>query len=288
MIVLTTHYFVALTALLFAWSGLGSWLYGPPKNARSIEAQQHAQSASSHYTESKEAARQSLEDAKMAAEHAGAAIKEKIQQVGVNVKDIYNQTATATMEAIKDKGQDARDVGGEVGEKTRETAASVGHGLKETVEWTKEMAQQAAEWTKHKAYKAGHKASDIIHRMRHRLTEPRQWEEDPGLAVRITPDAYFIMIDVPGIALERIKVHVARGQVHVYGQHEECIHEEYFGTGRACWERIVEESFDLPEDADQGKIGGWMVLQVLVIRIPRLPVVPDHIVTVSASPSKVV
>lgn len=97
-------------------------------------------------------------------------------------------------------------------------------------------------------------------------------------SIRVLPDEYLLFVDAPGIPAGNLNVHVVRDQLLVYGSHEECVEK---GNRRACWDRTVEEVFDLPADAAQEKIESWLNLQVLAIRIPRKSLGADRVIKVA-------
>lgn len=95
--------------------------------------------------------------------------------------------------------------------------------------------------------------------------------------VRILPEEYLVFIDIAGIPTSSLKVHIDGHQLLIYGEHEECITK---GGRRACWERTIEEIFDLPEDADQEQVEAWVNLQVLHVKIPRKALKADRVIKV--------
>lgn len=106
--------------------------------------------------------------------------------------------------------------------------------------------------------------------------EGRHMEE--RAQIRVLPDEYLVFIDTPGIPLSLLHVQCSKNQLLVFGDHEECINRSK--VQRACWERTIDEVFDLPEDADQDHIQSWLHLQVLAIRIPRKTLQGERIIQV--------
>lgn len=157
-----------------------------------------------------------------------------------------------------------------------ETAHNIGQSLmnktEEAVEWTSDKAHEAADWTREKT-------SSLLNNLRQRLTGIPNLSSGgaPPIEVRNLPEDYLIFLAMAGIPRDKIKVQVARSRLMIWGSHEECLGK---GGRRVCVERAVEESFDLPEDADAANISCWMELQVLVVRIPRRAIAPDHVVKV--------
>ena len=175
----------------------------------------------------------------------------------------------------------AHDAMREAGQAIQQKGQSILEDVKEkshhTTELIKEKAEDAAYWTADKAHEAAVKAGSLLDRVRQRLTGIVANKSLGSTEIRVLPEDYIVFLSMPGIPRENITVQVARGQLMVWGSHEECVGK---GGRRACVEHALEEAFELPEDADQTAITSWMHLQVLIIRIPRKPILPDHVIKV--------
>lgn len=173
-------------------------------------------------------------------------------------------------EAVKEAGQAVHHKSQSILEDVKEKSHHAGEVIKE-------KAEDAASWTAEKAHEAASRAGTLFDRVRQRITGIIASKAPSSPEVRVMPEDYIIFIGMPGIPKEKVTVQVARGQLMIWGSHEECIGK---GGRRACVEHSIEDAFELPEDADQTAISCWTHLQVLTIRIPRKPILPDHVIKV--------
>lgn len=289
MYVITIHGVGVMLCATAALSSWGQWFspnatgdnhpdaipssVGPTENVRL--AGEHAGAAFDQFTQA----------AKGSIEGGAAAAMEKLERVGEGVRE----NAADILHSSKEKGE---HIVGQVKSNLSDLGERVKQTTGETTDYGRGMAKDAAHWTAEHFARLGYDANDLLARMRQRVmgiirTPPRATSSSgaenglegaghgkliaSGVQVKVLPDYYLIFIDAAGIPITNLHIHCARSQLLVYGSHEECLKPEGTGGVRACIERAIDEVFELPEDADQLAIESWLHLQVLIVKVPRLP-----------------
>lgn len=152
------------------------------------------------------------------------------------------------------------------------------------VNWTRAKAHDAIDWTSNQTYGTG-TAQDAFKKLRHRLTGISSTanfagtgeispSSTPGYQIRVQPHEYVVFLNMAGIPLNSMHAQVAQGQLMLWGEHEQC-------AGRACWERSVEEIFDLPEDALPEQIEAHVDMHILTVHVPRRSILGEREVPIA-------
>ena len=85
---------------------------------------------------------------------------------------------------------------------------------------------------------------------------------------------YKVLVDLPGMSREHVKIEVRDGKLLVFGERNPDSDKEFrFETARYCRERPVGQvrrSFNLPGDADQSKVDAKLVDGILHIDIEKM------------------
>ena len=92
----------------------------------------------------------------------------------------------------------------------------------------------------------------------------------PGYAFHTFNDSYVVLVDVPGIPKDEIKVQLIKDSISIAAAHEACLledkNEEESGV---CLKRRIQKSFRIPGDVDVDDISVDFKDGVVVIKLPR-------------------
>lgn len=92
----------------------------------------------------------------------------------------------------------------------------------------------------------------------------------PGYAFHTFNDSYVVLVDIPGIPTNDIRVSLKKDVVKIHAFHEACLLEDKGDGGSGiCLQRKLNKSFKLPSDVDAEKISADFQDGVVVIKLPR-------------------